>query len=79
VLFLVLVTAIKRLLSTVSAGWLALLTLALCALFACGDEFHQIFVPGRTPLVSDVLLDSCGAMFAGFLWLAWRAIKAGIR
>ena len=25
------------------------------------DEFHQLFVPGRSGQVKDVLLDSCGA------------------
>jgi len=28
------------------------------------DEFHQMFVPNRTPLLSDVGLDSTGALIA---------------
>ena len=35
--------------------------LGCCAAFAALDEFHQSFVPGRGPQVTDVLLDSCGA------------------
>lgn len=35
-------------------------------LFAIADEYHQSLVPGRTPLVSDVILDS----LAAFLFLA---------
>jgi VanZ family protein len=79
VLFLVSTFAFRRLWSNLSAGWIALVCLALCVAFAAGDEFHQSFVPGRTPLVSDVLLDSFGALFAGFLWLAWRTIRTGVR
>lgn len=32
-----------------------------CTLYAATDEMHQIFVPGRTPKVTDVLLDSVGS------------------
>jgi len=31
------------------------------ALYAVSDELHQMFVPGRGPAVSDVLLDCAGA------------------
>lgn len=31
-------------------------------LYASSDEIHQIFVPTRTPLVSDVFIDTSGAM-----------------
>ena len=34
----------------------------ICLLFAVGDEFHQLFVPGRTSLVSDVLIDFSGSL-----------------
>lgn len=28
--------------------------------YACSDEFHQLFIPGRAGLVTDVLIDSVG-------------------
>jgi VanZ family protein len=34
--------------------------LLLVFLFASSDEFHQRFVPTRTPLVSDVFIDTTG-------------------
>ena len=37
--------------------------------YAATDEFHQLFIPGRSGQVSDVLLDSAGAL-AGVLILA---------
>lgn len=40
---------------------------ALCVLYALLDEGHQILVPGRTPSLYDVALDSTGALFSGFL------------
>lgn len=33
----------------------------LTVLYACTDEFHQLFVPGRAGRVTDVLIDSAGA------------------
>ena len=35
-----------------------------CLLYAIGDEIHQVFVPGRAGLVSDVLIDFVSS-FAG--------------
>ena len=37
--------------------------LAACALTACIDECIQLFNPGRSPKLTDVLLDTCGAAF----------------
>ena len=42
------------------------------ALYAATDEVHQLFVPGRSGQVSDVLLDSAGA-------IAGLALLGGIR
>ncbi len=41
--------------------------LLLCVAYAFLDEGHQIFVPGRTPSLYDVALDSTGALFSKFL------------
>lgn len=35
---------------------------AMAVLYACSDEFHQLFVRGRSGKVSDVLIDSAGAV-----------------
>lgn len=39
-------------------------TLIICFLFACTDEFHQIFTPGRTARFYDVVIDTIGC-FSG--------------
>jgi len=41
--------------------------LTLCVCYAFLDEAHQILVPGRTPSLYDVALDSSGALFSRFL------------
>ena len=35
--------------------------LLICILYAASDEAHQLFVPGRSGEVKDVLIDSTGA------------------
>ena len=41
--------------------------IVLSALYAASDEFHQSFVAGRGPQVSDVLLDTIGAATGAIL------------
>ncbi len=43
-------------------------------LFAVSDEFHQSFVPGRTPHLMDIGFDSVGmlAMWAAIKKFSWR-------
>ena len=43
------------------------LSITICLLYAVSDEVHQSFVPGRGPLLSDVLLDSASAGIGIFL------------
>jgi VanZ family protein len=53
--------------------------LAILATFlmASADEFHQSFLPNRSGLFSDVLLDWCGAMaLCLILFLAMQAVES---
>ena len=36
---------------------------AVSILYACTDELHQYFVPGRAGRITDVLIDSVGIWF----------------
>lgn len=45
------------------------LSLTIVFAYAASDEFHQIFVPSRTPLVSDVMIDTAGGVIG--LLLLW--------
>lgn len=50
--------------------WLPIL---FCCLFAVGDEIHQIFVPGRSCQLVDVVIDTLGGVVGTvcFLVLMW--------
>ncbi len=39
------------------------------ALYACADEFHQLFVPGRSCRFTDILIDAGGAAAGALLVL----------
>lgn len=43
--------------------------------YAATDEFHQMLTGGRTPLFQDVMLDSCGALTACLIIIAYQAIR----
>ncbi len=46
------------------------LTILFCLFYAVTDEIHQTFIPGRSGQISDVLLDTAGAMIgSGTYWL----------
>ena len=47
----------------------------ICAFYAATDEFHQHFVANRVGSVSDVLLDSAGALTGILIFLAVTAGK----
>lgn len=57
-------------------GSVVIWSVVLVALYASTDEFHQLFVPGRSGQLRDVLIDSCGAA-AGVLaaYGIWRSGK----
>ena len=50
------------------------LALAVVFAYAASDEFHQIFVPSRTALVSDVLIDTSGGAAGLLLLWLWRKL-----
>lgn len=53
------------------------LAIVIVFLSAAIDEFHQAFVPGRTPLISDIFIDTCGgAAEILTLWLLGRWRKS---
>ena len=46
----------------------ALYGLLLCILYAFFDEFHQLFIDGRSGQLSDCLFDGSGSFLAFLLW-----------
>lgn len=54
----------------------SVLALLGTALVASGDEFHQSFLPNRTGVPSDVLLDCCGAVVLQLIVYLYLRIRA---
>ena len=52
----------------VPAGRAWIFAMVICTLYAGSDEFHQLFVPGRSGELRDVLLDSSGALLGIYLY-----------
>ena len=50
---------------------------AICALYACTDEIHQLFITGRSGQVSDVCIDACGALLGicAVIFFRWLFVK----
>lgn len=44
-----------------------IISVVICLIYACFDEFHQIFINGRTAKIFDVFIDMSGVLFAIFL------------
>jgi len=53
-----------------------LISFILCTLYAASDEIHQLFIPGRSGQINDVILDSFGVL-AGIM--IYHGIKMIIR
>ncbi len=49
-------------------------TMMMVLFYALSDEFHQMFVPSRTPLLRDVMLDVFGGA-CGVFWMYLRQRK----
>lgn len=47
-------------------------SLAIVFIYACSDEIHQAFVPGRGPGIKDVLIDTGGGTLCMFLKILWK-------
>lgn len=42
--------------------------IVLGAVLASLDEFHQLFIPGRSAMVSDVVIDICGVVVGSIIF-----------
>ena len=52
------------------------LSWAIATCYAATDEFHQMFVPGRACLITDVLIDSSGVALGVVLFcVCWRVAQ----
>jgi VanZ family protein len=55
-------------------------SLILSVLFALTDEFHQLYTPGRSCSLEDIITDSLAALAGGgILWKYWLKIPETLR
>ena len=47
---------------------LIIYSIILCFLYACSDEFHQLFVAGRSAKFLDVIIDTLGSFTGIFIF-----------
>ncbi len=56
-----------------------LFALALCALYAASDEFHQMFTEDRGPSPVDVAIDTAGAALMGGVLALFDGMRGRMR
>lgn len=57
-------------------GKVAFLTILFTFLYACTDEFHQLYIPGRSGEFKDVMIDTAGGIL-GCLVVWLKSIPGG--
>lgn len=51
------------------------ITFLISFLYACSDEFHQLFISGRSGQFTDVLIDSAGCLIMLLFSYLWQKRK----
>lgn len=52
--------------------YIYLTSLFICVFYASTDEFHQLFVPGRSGEIKDIMIDSVGVIFGLLLFFVFE-------
>lgn len=58
---------------------IVLIPLVFCFIYAITDEIHQLFIPGRSGKIGDVLIDTLGAIVGIFLVVAVTTLTRKIK
>jgi len=45
-----------------------IISIIICIIYAISDEMHQLFVPGRSCQLTDILIDSLGSIMGIYLY-----------
>lgn len=56
-------------------GWLIATTVLIVSLYGATDEYHQSFVPGRSPDVRDWMADTAAAVIVAAALCCWKAVR----
>ena len=74
--FFILGILVINLVSKYNVKHIYFISFIICVLYSSSDEFHQLFVPGRSGEARDVLIDTLGACLGvSFYYLVFRKKK----
>ena len=45
-----------------------LISILVCFLYSCSDEIHQLYVPGRSAEIRDVIIDNIGTLVGNLIF-----------
>ena len=58
----------------IKENWRMILSILLGMIYAVSDEIHQSFIPGRTPQITDIYIDTLGVVLGVLLILLFIKI-----
>ena len=58
------------------AGLVSLWAVCITSIYAVSDEFHQSFIPGRTPDIKDWAVDTAAAIVAAAVMWSVKALRS---
>ncbi|MCI6265943.1 MAG: VanZ family protein [Erysipelotrichaceae bacterium] len=74
--FFILGILVINLISKYNVKYSYLISFIICVLYASSDEFHQLFVPGRSGQVTDVLIDLIGVVLGLSIYCLIKYFKS---
>ena len=74
--FFILGILVINLISKYNVKYSYLISFIVCVLYASSDEFHQLFVPGRSGQVTDVLIDLIGVVLGLSIYCLIKYFKS---
>ena len=74
--FFILGILVINLVSKYNVKHIYLISFIICVLYASSDEFHQLFVPGRSGQVTDVLIDLIGVVLGLSIYCLIKYFKS---
>lgn len=73
--FFILGILVINLVSKYNVKHIYLISFIICVLYSSSDEFHQLFVPGRSGQVTDIFIDMIGVVLGLLLVFLIRCFR----
>ena len=73
--FFILGILVINLVSKYNVKHIYFISFIICVLYASSDEFHQLFVPGRSGQVTDIFIDMIGVVLGLLLVFLIRCFR----